>query len=60
MHTRRDLLLTGLAATLAGSPAIAAQGLPNLEVMVPSGPGGGWDVTAHAAGILGTSVTEKV
>ena len=52
MHSRRDLLLTSLAATLTGRASFAAQNLPNLEVMVPSGPGGGWDQTARTMEVV--------
>ena len=53
MQSRRELLLGSLAATTAigfGLSACSQNGeVPNaLEVVVPSGPGGGWDQTARS------------
>ena len=53
MQTRRDVLMGCLAATTAlgfGLSSCSQNGqAPNaLEVLVPSGPGGGWDQTARS------------
>jgi putative tricarboxylic transport membrane protein len=53
VQSRRELLLGSLAATTAigfGLSACSQNGeVPNaLEVIVPSGPGGGWDQTARS------------
>ena len=53
MQTRRNILLNGIAASAAlgfGLSACAEGGdaANALEIMVPSGPGGGWDQTARA------------
>ena len=53
MHSRRDVLKGGLAATTAlglGLSSCTREGeaARALELLVPSGPGGGWDQTARS------------
>ena len=50
MHTRREILHYGLAASAAAALALkpehsAAQALSSLQIFVPAAPGGGWDQT---------------
>ena len=52
MRTRRDILIGGLAGSAAlgfglSSRPARAQTLSRLDIMVPSGPGGGWDQTGR-------------
>jgi putative tricarboxylic transport membrane protein len=46
--SRRDLLLTTLGAATVAAVGARAQAAVDLEVLVPSGPGGGWDQTARS------------
>lgn len=53
MHTRREILMGSLAATTAlgfglSSCSQSSEAMNALQVLVPSGPGGGWDQTARS------------
>lgn len=53
MQTRREILMAGLAATTVlgfglSSCSENGESTKALEVLVPSGPGGGWDQTARS------------
>lgn len=53
MRTRREVLMNGIAASAVAGLGLSAcsQGADatnSLEVLVPSGPGGGWDQTARS------------
>jgi putative tricarboxylic transport membrane protein len=43
---RRDTFLKSLAAMAATGPAAVGLGCPNVKMMIPANPGGGWDTTA--------------
>ncbi len=55
---RRDQFMHGLLATglAACAPALQAQSIPSLKMMIPANPGGGWDSTGRA---LGQAFTES-
>ncbi len=48
--SRQQFLATLAAATFLGSaiPALAQQPIPELKIMAPAAPGGGWDQTARS------------
>jgi putative tricarboxylic transport membrane protein len=53
---RRNEFLKSLAAlAAAGTLPLSAQAAPNLKMMIPANPGGGWDSTGRA---LGKALTE--
>jgi putative tricarboxylic transport membrane protein len=53
---RRNEFLKSLAAlAAAGALPLSAQAAPNLKMMIPANPGGGWDSTGRA---LGKALTE--
>ncbi|KQP12301.1 tripartite tricarboxylate transporter substrate binding protein [Pseudorhodoferax sp. Leaf267] len=48
---RRDTFLKSLAALAAtGALPLAAHAAPNVKMMIPANPGGGWDTTGRALG----------
>ncbi|MFT3718280.1 Bug family tripartite tricarboxylate transporter substrate binding protein [Pseudorhodoferax sp.] len=48
---RRDTFLKTLAAfCAAGATPAFAQSAPNVKMMIPANPGGGWDITGRALG----------
>ncbi|MBL0421079.1 tripartite tricarboxylate transporter substrate binding protein [Ramlibacter sp. AW1] len=48
---RRDTFLKTLAAlAAAGALPLTARAAPNLKMMIPANPGGGWDTTGRALG----------
>ena len=48
---RRDTFLKSLAALAAtGTLPLAAHAAPNVKMMIPANPGGGWDLTGRALG----------
>jgi len=54
---RRDTFLKSLAALAAtGTLPLAAHAGPNVKMMIPANPGGGWDLTGRA---LGKALTDS-
>jgi putative tricarboxylic transport membrane protein len=48
---RRDAFLKSLAAlAAAGALPLSARAAPNIKMMIPANPGGGWDTTGRALG----------
>ena len=48
---RRDAFLKSIAAlAVAGALPITARAAPNVKMMIPANPGGGWDTTGRALG----------
>lgn len=48
---RRDAFLKSLAALAAvGTLPLSAQAAPNVKILIPANPGGGWDITGRALG----------
>ena len=48
---RRDAFLKSLAAlAAAGTLPLSARAAPNIKMMIPANPGGGWDTTGRALG----------
>ena len=48
---RRDTFLKSmLAAAAAGTLPLSAFAAPNVKMMIPANPGGGWDGTGRALG----------
>jgi len=66
MVRRRDCLAGAAAALWPFAGALAAnnssKGLPQLQIYVPGGVGGGWDQTGHALGdaVLAAGLAQKV
>jgi putative tricarboxylic transport membrane protein len=52
---RRDTFLKTLAVLAASGLPLAARAAPNVKMMIPANPGGGWDTTGRA---LGKALTE--
>lgn len=60
---RRDQFLKSLAAlAAAGSLPLSAHAAPNLKMMIPANPAGGWDTTGRALGkaIMDGSLADSV
>ena len=48
---RRDTFLKSLAAlAAAGALPLTAQAAPNVKILIPANPGGGWDMTGRSLG----------
>src|ERR1700733_6009401 len=47
---RRDTFLKTLAVLAASGLPLAARAAPNVKMMIPANPGGGWDTTGRALG----------
>lgn len=48
---RRDAFLKSLAALAAvGTLPLSAHAAPNVKILIPANPGGGWDITGRALG----------
>jgi putative tricarboxylic transport membrane protein len=48
---RRDTFLRTMAAlAAAGALPLSARAAPNVKMMIPANPGGGWDTTGRALG----------
>lgn len=54
---RRDTFLKSLAAlAAAGALSLSAHAAPNVKILIPANPGGGWDTTGRA---LGKALTDS-